>query len=154
MNAGFLFFLKLSGFLLASFPFFALTNRISSKTELDNLLEKIDKVIVDRACNVTGTYLKVNFVGYFKCFSFTGGCGECQTITEGGIIESPNYPDGYEPNLNCLFTIKAPLGMKIQLNFTEFLVKKCCDFITVIFVLPYLMMICNFYFSSARCLMV
>ncbi|XP_057380744.1 tolloid-like protein 2 [Daphnia carinata] len=101
-------------FMLASFPILAVTNGISTKTEFDQLMAKIDKVIVDRACNITA------------------GCGECRTITDdGGVIVSPNFPDEYDPNLNCLYTLKAPLGMKIRLTFTEFLVNKCCDFITV-----------------------
>lgn len=41
--------------MLVSFPILAVTNGISSKTKIDNLLEKIDNVIADRACNITGT---------------------------------------------------------------------------------------------------
>lgn len=59
-------------------------------------------------------------------------CGTCRNLTKvGGVIESVNFPDEYESNLNCLFTINGPPDSKIQLNFTEFVVENCCDFITV-----------------------
>jgi cubilin len=63
---------------------------------------------------------------------FLGDCGSCKNVTEdGGIIESPNFPDEYSSNLSCLFTINAPPEKKINLTFTEVSVKECCDFITV-----------------------
>jgi cubilin len=70
---------------------------------------------------------------YLNCVElFLGDCGSCKNVTEdGGIIESPNFPDEYSSNLSCLFTINAPPEKKINLTFTELSVKECCDFITV-----------------------
>jgi hypothetical protein len=53
------------------------------------------------------------------------------TTKEGGAIESSNFRDEDAPDLNCSFNIQAPPGSRIQLAFTQFLVDKCCDFITV-----------------------
>ncbi|XP_046636303.1 uncharacterized protein LOC124315004 isoform X3 [Daphnia pulicaria] len=59
-------------------------------------------------------------------------CGLCTNTTkEGGAIESSNFRDEDAPDLNCSFNIQAPPGSRIQLAFTQFLVDKCCDFITV-----------------------
>ncbi|EFX64337.1 hypothetical protein DAPPUDRAFT_118265 [Daphnia pulex] len=59
-------------------------------------------------------------------------CGLCTNITkEGGAIESSNFRDEDALDLNCSFNIQAPPGSRIQLAFTEFLLDKGCDFITV-----------------------
>lgn len=47
----------------------------------------------------------------------------CQNITLHnyyGIIESPNFPYKYEHNLNCSWTIDAPIGNKVNLTFSHF----------------------------------
>ncbi len=63
---------------------------------------------------------------------FVDGCGVCKDMTSaGGTIESPNYPDNYSPDLNCMFTINSPSQTIIQLTFTDFSVEQCCDFVSV-----------------------
>ncbi|XP_063985313.1 cubilin homolog [Diachasmimorpha longicaudata] len=37
-----------------------------------------------------------------------------------GVIESPNFPDRYPPNLNCSWIIDAPIGNKINISFSHF----------------------------------
>ncbi|XP_054002675.1 cubilin [Hylaeus anthracinus] len=37
-----------------------------------------------------------------------------------GVIESPNFPDNYEHNLNCTWEIDAPLGNRVNLTFSHF----------------------------------
>ena len=37
-----------------------------------------------------------------------------------GYLSTPNWPNGYENNLECVWTIIGDLGTKIQLNITEF----------------------------------
>lgn len=37
-----------------------------------------------------------------------------------GMIESPNYPDEYPRSIVCEWTIKAPLGSKVHLDFDAF----------------------------------
>lgn len=46
----------------------------------------------------------------------------CQNRVRGfhGVIESPNFPNKYEHNLNCSWTIDAPKGNKINLTFSHF----------------------------------
>ncbi|KAK4005992.1 hypothetical protein OUZ56_011123 [Daphnia magna] len=59
-------------------------------------------------------------------------CGVCKDMTtEGGTIESPNFPNDYGSDLKCLYTIESPTDTKIELTFTQFIVENCCDFITV-----------------------
>ncbi|XP_046653728.1 blastula protease 10-like [Daphnia pulicaria] len=105
-------------FMIASFPLYVLTNRISPTKKSNLLLERIDGAIptlpITTFCNVTND------------------CGECRALTdESGLIESQHFPNEYSGNLSCLFTIKAPIGKNVQLKFTEFNVNQCCDFITV-----------------------
>ncbi len=48
--------------------------------------------------------------------------------SEYGSFATPNYPDSYPTNLTYRWTINAPDGTSIQLNFTDFYVepnKKC-----------------------------
>lgn len=46
----------------------------------------------------------------------------CQNTLHGfyGVLESPNFPNKYEHNLNCSWKIEAPLGNKINLTFSHF----------------------------------
>ncbi|XP_076455418.1 tolloid-like protein 2 [Babylonia areolata] len=37
-----------------------------------------------------------------------------------GTIQSPNFPYNYTNNQNCVYTITAPVGYKVTLNFTDF----------------------------------
>lgn len=101
-------------FHLISFPLLALqSEKERAQLKLEAFLAKMDTPIIP--CNVTGV-----------------NCGSCKNVTDdGGTIESPHFPEPYDSNLNCLYTINAPYEKKIKLSFTEFKVEKCCDFITV-----------------------
>ncbi|CAH0396981.1 unnamed protein product [Chilo suppressalis] len=46
----------------------------------------------------------------------------CETNITGkyGVIESPGYPGNYGMDLNCIWTINAPKGQKINVTFTHF----------------------------------
>ncbi|KOC70062.1 Cubilin [Habropoda laboriosa] len=46
----------------------------------------------------------------------------CENRVHGfhGVIESPNFPNKYEHNLNCTWTIEAPVGNAINLTFSHF----------------------------------
>lgn len=84
-------------------------------------------VIIDFSIIVSPHEIKLCFI-----FCYLDGCGTCMNMTnEGGTIESINFPDEYNSNMNCNFTIVAPSGIKIKLSFQEFVVENCCDFITV-----------------------
>lgn len=37
-----------------------------------------------------------------------------------GSIESPGYPNDYLNNMDCVWTIKAPKGNRVQISFTAF----------------------------------
>ena len=57
---------------------------------------------------------------YLSCFK---GCSEVFSAPSG-IIASPNYGHQYPGNLACKWTIKAPVGKKINLHFKDFVVEK------------------------------
>lgn len=38
----------------------------------------------------------------------------------GATVQSPNYPNPYEPGLDCLWAIKAPVGFGIEIKFLKF----------------------------------
>nr|XP_020470999.1 cubilin [Monopterus albus] len=46
------------------------------------------------------------------------GCGGTFTDSEGTII-SPNWPDNYAHNRQCLYLIRLPAGERVTLNFTN-----------------------------------
>lgn len=129
--------MQLLFFHLISFPLLALqSEKERAQLKLGAFLAKMDTPIVP--CNVTGgifcchvQMIKCNYLNLFKFF-FKVNCGSCNNVTDdGGTIESPHFPEPYDSNLNCLYTINAPHEKKIKLSFTEFKVDKCCDFITV-----------------------
>lgn len=51
---------------------------------------------------------------YFPFFCL--GCGG-DLVMESGAFNSPNYPDAYPPNLECVWTIKSSPGNRLQLSF-------------------------------------
>lgn len=46
------------------------------------------------------------------------GCGGTFTDSEG-IIISPNWPNNYAHNRQCLYLIRLPAGERVSLNFTD-----------------------------------
>ena len=54
-----------------------------------------------------------------------GECGGNFTTTSG-IMTSPLYPENYPPNTECFYTISAPDGNIITLNFHHMDIRKWC----------------------------
>lgn len=46
----------------------------------------------------------------------------CENTVRGfsGVIESPNFPEKYEHNMNCSWIIAAPIGNRINITFSHF----------------------------------
>ncbi|TWW71481.1 Cubilin 460 kDa receptor, partial [Takifugu flavidus] len=72
--------------------------------------------------------LLVNFVsdlsisdrGFRATYSAsTSSCGG-DLVMENGAFNSPNYPDPYPPNVECVWTIRSSPGNRLQLSFIEF----------------------------------
>ncbi len=47
---------------------------------------------------------------------FFPGCGG-HLYMESGAFNSPNYPDVYPPNVECVWTITSSPGNRLQLSF-------------------------------------
>ncbi|XP_069805339.1 embryonic protein UVS.2-like [Dendropsophus ebraccatus] len=54
-----------------------------------------------------------------RIISNTERCGGTFHTSEG-TFTSPNYPNAYGPNLNCVYTITAPVDMRIILTISDF----------------------------------
>ena len=39
---------------------------------------------------------------------------------ESGQLESPNYPEDYVPNKECIWVITVPIGFQVALKFQSF----------------------------------
>ncbi|XP_076766726.1 cubilin [Xylocopa sonorina] len=76
---------------------------IVSKTNIMNIRFRSDYTTFARGFHLTYETLCVNKIQGFN-----------------GVIESPNFPANYEHNLNCSWTIDAPMGNKINLTFSHF----------------------------------
>ena len=59
---------------------------------------------------------------FFTLLFFSGSCGYNFTDRQGNLT-SPNYPNSYPNDLNCLWTITATPGDYIYLYFTYFYVQ-------------------------------
>ncbi|KAH3842061.1 hypothetical protein DPMN_115549 [Dreissena polymorpha] len=44
-----------------------------------------------------------------------------------GLITSPNYPNNYGDNENCIYNINVPSGFSVCLQFDNFTTETCCD---------------------------
>ncbi|XP_054478628.1 cubilin [Anoplopoma fimbria] len=49
----------------------------------------------------------------------TSSCGG-DLVMESGAFNSPNYPDAYPPNVECVWTIRSSPGNRLQLSFITF----------------------------------
>ena len=54
---------------------------------------------------------------------FSAVCGGELTM-ESGQLESPNYPEDYQPNKDCVWRIAVPEGFQVALKFQSFEVRK------------------------------
>lgn len=52
----------------------------------------------------------------FSFYLLYSGCGG-DLVMETGAFNSPNYPDAYPPNVECVWTIRSSPGNRIQLSF-------------------------------------
>ncbi|XP_019897556.2 cubilin [Esox lucius] len=79
--------------------------------------------------------LVVNFVSDSSVSSkgfratFTGSTSSCggDMIMETGAFNSPNYPDAYPPNVECVWTITSSPGNRLQLSFIMFQLPQSSD---------------------------
>lgn len=53
-----------------------------------------------------------------SCLPGDPGCGGTFTDSEGVII-SPNWPNDYAHNRQCVYLIRLPAGETVMLNFTD-----------------------------------
>ncbi|XP_070536661.1 cubilin-like [Ptychodera flava] len=40
-------------------------------------------------------------------------------VASTGVITTPNYPDNYDPNRECIWTVTAPTGIQIMVNISD-----------------------------------
>ena len=52
-------------------------------------------------------------------FVFEAVCGG-DLETESGQLASPNYPEDYHPNKECIWKISVPEGYQVALKFQSF----------------------------------
>ncbi|XP_021476232.2 cubilin [Oncorhynchus mykiss] len=79
--------------------------------------------------------LVVNFVSdssvAMKGFraTYTGSTSSCggDLLMETGAFNSPNYPDAYPPNVECVWTITSSPGNRLQLSFIMFQLQQSSD---------------------------
>ena len=48
-----------------------------------------------------------------------GGCGGVINA-DGGVIQSPNFPNQYPNDQDCEWRVQLPAGQKVALNFLAF----------------------------------
>ena len=49
----------------------------------------------------------------------TAVCGG-ELDMESGQLESPNYPEDYQPNKECIWRVSVPVGFQVALKFQSF----------------------------------
>uniref|UniRef100_H2XQR0 CUB domain-containing protein n=1 Tax=Ciona intestinalis TaxID=7719 RepID=H2XQR0_CIOIN len=52
-------------------------------------------------------------------------------VDADGYLQLPSYPNDYDPNLNCWWTITATVGKRVRLDFVDFSLESCCDFLYI-----------------------
>ena len=59
-----------------------------------------------------------------------GACGGSFT-SPNGLIYSPSYPENYQNNADCIYTIYLPTGTIILLNFLSMDTERCSDYLEI-----------------------
>ena len=74
------------------------------------------------------------YIVYVRLRTGITGCAVLNASVPG-VITSPNYPNNYENNEDCRFTLLASPGHVIVLTFDDFELESCfrcsCDSVTV-----------------------
>ncbi|XP_045763527.1 cubilin homolog [Maniola jurtina] len=66
--------------------------------------------------------MSIRLAGFSLSYSFLDEHNHCggMFVKSHGYIFSPNWPQVYEPNRDCTWTISVPTGRQISLNITDF----------------------------------
>ncbi|KAK4882987.1 hypothetical protein RN001_006306 [Aquatica leii] len=82
---------------------------------------KITDSIVSTGSRMLVSYISKNPSGH-KGFSanYEAVCGGELNIETGGHLESPNYPEDYQPNKECIWRITVPDDYQVALKFQSF----------------------------------
>ncbi|XP_048481076.1 cubilin-like [Plutella xylostella] len=104
-----------------------------TEIDLDNTEHSMPKFCGSSApptMTTASNRLKINFrsdssvesAGFSMSYTFLDEKSHCGGIyfRSHGYIYSPGWPQRYEPNRNCVWTITAPFGQQIRLNFSRF----------------------------------
>ena len=62
---------------------------------------------------------------------YTGSCGGSNFFLNSGTITSPDYPQNYPTNLNCVWTIVAEKGQFVTMDIWYLHVEDKYDFLKV-----------------------
>ena len=66
-------------------------------------------------------YMMIYYRIFAAAVTVTGG-GQCggELTTSSGFLTSPGYPQSYPSGVTCVWTITAPVGSKLNLQFNSF----------------------------------
>ncbi|CAL2041945.1 unnamed protein product [Caenorhabditis brenneri] len=117
------------------------------RLETCNLLRRF---VCERAACVQGSY----FCSSGSCISESKKCNgyndcddgsdeqncpqafqpNCRTYEKGesGVLSSPNYPNSYDPNLNCRHVLEGPINFRIELTIEHFETEPDFDVMTIL----------------------
>uniref|UniRef100_A0A3B3XUI0 CUB domain-containing protein n=1 Tax=Poecilia mexicana TaxID=48701 RepID=A0A3B3XUI0_9TELE len=73
----------------------------------------VPRLLVENLINYTGEIFLKSF-----CFNCSGCGGDL--VMQSGAFNSPNYPDAYPPNMECVWTLRSSPGNRMQISFIMF----------------------------------
>lgn len=82
---------------------------------------KIQDLVISSGSRMLVTYVSKNPAGH-RGFTanYEAVCGGELSIETGGHLESPNYPEDYQPNKECIWKITVPEDYQVALKFQSF----------------------------------
>ncbi|KAL7734838.1 hypothetical protein ACLKA6_011119 [Drosophila palustris] len=86
----------------------------SEESELRPLTSRSNAILVRYEYELVGLDLPNNFE-----LRYSRVCSAKFNNAKGGIITTPNYPNGYLENLDCTFNIVGPLNSLVHINITD-----------------------------------
>ncbi|KAM5138220.1 astacin-like metalloendopeptidase [Mantella aurantiaca] len=107
---------------------------VSDSLKVYDGASKMSPVLINATCRIkelppvlsSGNLMFVEFLSAgatsFTASYHTVTCGGMQT-KENGNVTSPGYPTKYLPSMDCTWSIMAPTGRRVQLNFISFVLE-------------------------------
>lgn len=82
-------------------------------------MKKSERIYFTQLLSIVGIFFLKNYVHFLYFIAAVCG-GDVYIDRENGHLESPNYPDDYQPSKECIWRLTVPENFQVALKFQSF----------------------------------